>query len=84
LEKVYPMFSRYDVEAFQVSRVRNVFPISTLAYSNDVPGFDTSIPGLHLVSSAQIVNGTLNVNDTIALAERASRHLVALDQAGVP
>jgi protoporphyrinogen oxidase len=83
LEKVYPMFSRSDVEAFQVSRVRNVFPISTLGYSNGVPGFDTSIFGVHLVSSAQIVNGTLNVNDTIALAERASRHLVALDAAGV-
>jgi protoporphyrinogen oxidase len=83
LEKVYPMFSRSDVEAFQVSRVRNVFPISTLGYSNGVPGFDTSIPGVHLVSSAQIVNGTLNVNDTIALAERASLHLVALDEAGV-
>ena len=77
------MFERSDVEAFQVSRVRNVFPISTLGYSKGVPGFDTSVPGIHLVSSAQIVNGTLNVNDTIALAERASRHLVSLDGASV-
>jgi protoporphyrinogen oxidase len=83
LEQVYPMFERSDVEAFQVSRVRNVFPISTLGYSKGVPGFDTSVPGIHLVSSAQIVNGTLNVNDTIALAERASRHLVSLDEASV-
>jgi len=75
LARVYPEFSPGDVEAFRVSRVRNVFPISTLGYSTTVPPFDTSVPGLHLVSSAQIVNGTLNVNDTIALARRALAHL---------
>lgn len=75
LERVYPGFETSDVLAFQVSRVRHVFPIATLGYSDTVPAFDTSIPGLHLVSSAQIVNGTLNVNDTVALARRATAHL---------
>jgi peptidoglycan-N-acetylglucosamine deacetylase len=36
----------------------------------------TSVPGVHLVTSAQIVNGTLNVNETVALAERAARRLL--------
>jgi hypothetical protein len=31
----------------------------------------TSIPGLYIVNSAHIINGTLNVNETIQLAERA-------------
>jgi hypothetical protein len=31
----------------------------------------TSIPGVYLVNSSQIVNGTLNVNETVQLAERA-------------
>ena len=35
----------------------------------------TSMPGLHVVSSAQIVNGTLNVNETVELAERAAREI---------
>jgi hypothetical protein len=35
----------------------------------------TSVAGLHLVSSAQIVNGTLNVNETVELAERAAAAL---------
>lgn len=75
LETIYPGFDRSDVEAFRVSRVRAVFPVSTLGYSETVPSFDTSVDGVHLVSSAQIVNGTLNVNDTMALSRRATEHL---------
>jgi hypothetical protein len=35
------------------------------------------VPGLHLVNSAHIVNGTLNVNETVQLAEDAARGLTA-------
>ena len=31
----------------------------------------TSLPGVYLVNSAHIVNGTLNVNETLQLAARA-------------
>lgn len=75
LERIYPEFDAGDVRAFEVSRVRNVFPISTIGYSEKVPSFDTSIEGVHMVSSAQIVNGTLNVNDTMSLSLRAFEHL---------
>lgn len=75
LRGIYPEFDPSDVEAFRVSRVRSVFPISQLGYSEKVPPFDSSVPGVHLVSSSQIVNGTLNVNDTMALSARASAHL---------
>jgi protoporphyrinogen oxidase len=72
LEKMYPHFIRDDVLAFRVSRVRNVLAISTLNYSANVPPFETSVPGLYLATSAQIVNGTLNVNETLTLADRAT------------
>lgn len=71
LQRMYPRFAENDVLAFQVSRVRNVFAIPTLNYSAGLPPMTTSVPGLHVVNSAHIVNGTLNVNETIALAERA-------------
>ncbi len=71
LEKMYPHFKREDVLAFRVSRVRHVFAVSTLDYSARVPPFATSLPGVYLVSSAQIVNGTLNVNETLQLTEQA-------------
>jgi len=47
-------------------------PLPTLGYSKRVPPTETSARGLHLVNSAHILNGTLNVNETIQLAERAA------------
>ncbi len=73
----YPALTRDDVLAFRVSRVRHVFALSTLGYSERLPPQRTSIPGLHIVNSAHIVNGTLNVNETIELAERAATELLA-------
>jgi protoporphyrinogen oxidase len=71
LATMYPNFSRSDVEAFRVSRVRYVLPIATLGYSHRVPEMATSVPGVFAVNSSQIVNGTLNVNETVQLANRA-------------
>ena len=70
LEKMYPHFSREDVIEFKISRVRNVFPIPTLHYSANVPNVKTSLENVFIVNSAQITNGTLNVNETVQLAER--------------
>ncbi len=71
LGKMYPAFTPSDVLAFKVSRVRQVFAIPTLRYSRNLPSMFTSAPGIQIVNSAHIVNGTLNVNETIQLAERA-------------
>ncbi len=71
LEKMYPHFKRSDVACFRVSRARQVFALSTLNYSRHLPSMQTSIPGLHIVNSAHSVNGTLNVNETVQLEERA-------------
>ena len=70
LERMYPHFNRADVLAFQIARVRHVFPIPTIGYSDRVPPMQTSLPGVWTVNSSQIVNGTLNVNETLQLAER--------------
>lgn len=70
LEKMYPRFKRSDVVALKVSRVRQVFPLPVLNYSRDLPPTKTSIDGLYIVNSSHIVNGTLNVNETVQLAER--------------
>lgn len=70
LERMYPHFRRKDVLAFKVSRVRQVFPLPVLNYSENVPDPSTSIENLYVVNSAHITNGTLNVNETVQLAER--------------
>jgi protoporphyrinogen oxidase len=82
LERMYSHFRREDVLAFQVSRVRYVFPIPTLNYSERVPGMKTSVPGLSLVNSAQILNGTLNVNETVQLAVKSAAKLMQESEAG--
>jgi protoporphyrinogen oxidase len=72
LARVYPELRRDDVLCFRVSRVRQVMALATLGCSARLPPIATSVAGLHLVSSAHIVNGTLNVDETVALAERVA------------
>lgn len=77
LEKMYPGFHASDVLQFQISRVRNVFALPTLNYSQKLPSMITSVRGVSIVNSAHIVNGTLNVNETIQLAENAVTRLLS-------
>jgi protoporphyrinogen oxidase len=80
LELMYSNFSRDDVLSFRVSRVKYVVAISTLNYSENLPPMHMSVPGLHIINSAHILNGTLNVNDTVQLAESAAAELLTLSQ----
>lgn len=77
LLRMYPHLKREDVLAFKVSRVRNVFPLPTIQYSENVPAMETSLPGVFIVNSSHILNGTLNVNEGIKLAEQAMPKLLA-------
>ena len=70
LEKMYSHFDRNDVLEFKISRVRQVFPLLTLDYSKTVPPVETSLENVFIVNSSQIVNGTLNINETVQLAEK--------------
>jgi protoporphyrinogen oxidase len=76
LERMHPAFRKDDVLEFKVSRVRSVFPLPTIDYSSRLPSTRTSIDGLFVLNSSHIVNGTLNVNETVALAERFAAELV--------
>jgi protoporphyrinogen oxidase len=78
LERMYPAFQRSSVLAFRVSRVREVIAVSTLNYSEAVlPPVRTSLPNVCVVNSAQIASGTLNVNETVGLANEKSAELNA-------
>ncbi len=68
LERMHPEFERGDVLAFQLARVKHVFAVPTLNYSERVPDMKTSVGGVYLVNSSHIINGTLNVNETLQLA----------------
>jgi protoporphyrinogen oxidase len=65
-----------DVVGGRVARAREVFPLPVLGYSERVPPIATGVEGVHLVTSAQIVNGTLNLNETVGLADRSAATLL--------
>ena len=71
LKKMHPAFDPADILDIKISRVRHVMPLSTLNYSRDVmPAVKTSMPRVHFINAAQIAYGTLNVNETLGLAEQ--------------
>ena len=79
LEAMYPHFRRGHVKAFQVSRVREMLAVTTVDYSTRLlPGSRTSLDRVFIVNSSQIANGTLNVNETLGLAERKAEELRSL------
>jgi len=76
LFRMYPELKEEDVVFWGVSRARIVFALPTLGYSKKVPGIRTSIPNFYIVNSAQIINGTLNVNETIQVAENKLQEIL--------
>ncbi|MEZ5259523.1 MAG: FAD-dependent oxidoreductase, partial [Ilumatobacteraceae bacterium] len=69
LQRMYPHFDPSQIEAFEVSRVRQVYAIPTLGYSRTMPSTTTSIPSLQLLGSANLPFSTLNMNDTLSLVD---------------
>jgi protoporphyrinogen oxidase len=85
LERMYPRFDRKDLIASQVARVREMLAVSTLNYSDrSRPPLRTSLPNVYIANSAQIANGTLNVNETVALANQSAADLVSVFQTARP
>jgi protoporphyrinogen oxidase len=85
LERMYPRFQRSQVQAFKVSRVREMLALTTLNYSATLlPRTATTVDRVFIVNSAQIANGTLNVNETLGLAQKKARELETLLLDSVP
>ncbi len=69
LEKMYDHFSRDKVLDFKVARAKYVAALATIDYSQRLPPIVTSVPGFYSLNSAHILEGNLNVNETITLGE---------------
>ena len=76
LYKMYPNISEKDLHFWGVSKARIVFALPTLNYSKKVPVIATSIQNYYIINSAQIINGTLNVNETIQVAETKLKEIL--------
>ncbi|MEO9144882.1 MAG: NAD(P)/FAD-dependent oxidoreductase [Ginsengibacter sp.] len=80
LYKMYPTLSDDDLNFWGVSKARIVFALPTLNYSKKVPGVTTSLGNYYIINSAQIINGTLNVNETIQVAENKLKEILKEDE----
>ncbi len=78
LDMMYPDFDRHQVVDLKISKSRQVLPISTLNYSEQVmPPVKTSMQHVRFINAAQIPYGTLNVNETIGLVKANLGSLLA-------
>lgn len=80
LRRVHPDLKDEEIERIQIARARYVMALPTLEFSQRLPPMQTSLPGVYFISSAQIVKGTLNVNETIEIAEEGLKVLAAATQ----
>ena len=70
LERIYPRFRREQVLEFRIARARQVLAVTTLDYSTvAMPPVATSLERVSMLNSAQIPNGTLNVNETLGVVD---------------
>ncbi|MEO8416360.1 MAG: NAD(P)/FAD-dependent oxidoreductase [Ginsengibacter sp.] len=75
LYKMYPEISGDDLLFWGVSKARVVFALPTINYSKNIPGITTSLGNYYIINSAQIINGTLNVNETVQVAENKLKEI---------
>nr|WP_255407688.1 NAD(P)/FAD-dependent oxidoreductase [Rhodopirellula sp. MGV] len=73
LEKMYDHFSRDNVLDCKVARAKYVAALSTIDYSTTLPPVVSSVPGFYALNSAHILEGNLNVNETLQLGQTKFR-----------
>jgi len=79
LRRMYPDLAASDVVASQVARARDVLALSTRHYTErSLPAARTSLRNVFLVNSAQIAHGTLNVNETVELANAKASEILPM------
>lgn len=69
LKKMYPWLNDDNIKFAGVARAKHVITVAKLDYSALLPDIRTSLPGVYIVNTSHIKDGTLNVNETVRVAE---------------
>ncbi|HEY4784814.1 MAG TPA: NAD(P)/FAD-dependent oxidoreductase [Bacteroidales bacterium] len=80
LLRMYPEIKAENIKFAGVAKARNVITLLTLNYSEKLPNAKTSIPGVYIINSAYITDGTLNVNETLTVAETKFDELLRIQE----
>jgi len=68
-KKMYPSLKDSDIKFSGVAKAKHVITVAKLNYSETLPDVTTSIPGVYIINTSHIKDGTLNVNETVRVAE---------------
>jgi protoporphyrinogen oxidase len=76
-KKMYPWLTDDNIKFAGVARAKQVITILTKNYSTNLPDIKTSIPNVYIINTSYILDGTLNVNETIKVAETKLKEIAA-------
>ena len=78
LDSMYPEFKKDDIVWSGIERTPVALPIPTMNYSSEaLPPYMTSLEHIFMVNSAQIADGTMNVNEIVGLANRRASEIAS-------
>lgn len=77
LKKMYPEITDKNIHFVGVAKAKHVITVAKLNYSDLLPPVRTSIPNIHIINTSHIKDGTLNVNETIRVAEDKLEELLS-------
>jgi protoporphyrinogen oxidase len=75
-KKMYPQLKSENFKFTGVARTKHVITVLDSGYSDHLPDIRTSIPGVCIINSAHIKDGTVNVNETIKVAESKLKEII--------
>jgi protoporphyrinogen oxidase len=76
-KRMFPDLNEDDIEKRFIFRERLVQPLPVLHYSDRVPFMRTSVPGIFLANTTQIINSTLNNNEMVKIARETVEMLLS-------
>jgi protoporphyrinogen oxidase len=68
-KKMYPAITDKNIHFAGVAKAKHVITVAKLNYSDNLPGVKTSVQNVYVVNTSHIKDGTLNVNETVRVAE---------------
>jgi protoporphyrinogen oxidase len=68
LRLMHPGLSNDDILFCQVAKARNVITLPEMGYSSRLPSIRLSSTNIFLINSSFIVDGTLNINETLKIS----------------
>jgi protoporphyrinogen oxidase len=69
LKLIHPSLKEEEILSCQVAKAKYVITLPEMGYSLNLPSFKTSVSNLFIINSSFITDGTLNVNETLKVAD---------------